>query len=578
MVSVESSASSNGLTNQSRPCWVPFLVVAAVALFAHGLSLRADFYMDDTPHILNRTDVEEGVGIPQSFRSRHLTYGIWHLIDRVAPESSVAYHALNLALHLGLAALFLAVARQFLALHPSLSPDQGRTVAFWGAVLFACHPLCSEPVNYAAQTTILLASLLAMTSVFFFLHGLRSKKFLSFLLCGFAWLLASHAKEPGFFHTGINLFFLIAFAVGVPQELIKANRKLRLGVLITVGCLALFFIGNWLLPLISQMRDGSRYMDHALTQGRILPDYLWRVLLPIQLSSDHYLTWTTSFQDIRATAGLLGGTVGGLALFYFVLVKRSWLATLISLGMFHLLVRFAYVVDELMVEYRTYPAMPWFALLLAYGIVRLVQAKVAQEKRPAALKIAFTAITLLFISLSAVRSTTWSDEDRLALNVLRKYPLNLRALSIHFKHKSERGEYVELASMKDVPQAVAMEAEKLNAANPRRQYSAHKNYVNYIACQYFVLKAMIQNGEAEEALRRSDILLVDVLKKAPTKNHVSVFTVLLAKLLCHKALGQDEMIEQTLEVVKSHYDDYEKMEKHLVNEIHTLALYDKSEE
>ncbi|MDB4589639.1 hypothetical protein OAE15_00840 [Verrucomicrobiales bacterium] len=68
----------------------------------------------------------------------------------------MAFHTVNLLLHLGGALLFLPVARRFLSLNASLGEAKQETVAFWGALLFEVYPLVSELVNYASQTSMFL--------------------------------------------------------------------------------------------------------------------------------------------------------------------------------------------------------------------------------------------------------------------------------------------------------------------------------------------------------------------------------------------------------------------------------------
>ena len=558
-----------------KPNTVPLLLVGLVALLAHGLSLRADFYMDDRPHILDNDQVQDAVELPSSFASRQLTYGLWRAIHLTVGDQSWAFHAVNLLFHILTAALFLLVARSMMALSPvkSLTEADRSRIAFWGAMIFACHPLCSEPINYTAQTSILMASFFGMLATFLYLRWHETRRSYFLTLIPLVVLLAAHSKEPGLFHVGINLFFLGALTFS-PKLLValKENRRLRIAAIGGIGMIAIILAGSWMAKAISHIADGERFTSYALSQSRVLVAYLSRVILPFNLSSDHFIPWSVSFRDVPASIALVLAIASGISLFICAAWKRSWWATLLALALFHLFIRYAYTVDELMVEYRTYPAMPWFGLLLACGIHQLT--KLSPTNQPWLRPFAFASVVAVFTTLSALRSHVWSDEYRLAQNVLRRYPENLRALNILMSQQFERGEFQKLADMRSLPDSIARSLGEKSAKSATRKYTAGKSYVNYITCQFFVLQGLIKVGEVNEAQRRADILLVDVLKRLPEQNHPSIFTITLAKLLCHQARGDFEGIEQTFKMISGHYTDEASLRYHLADTSSALALND----
>ncbi len=555
----------------SRRPWVPFLLLALGVFLAHGLSLRADFYMDDHAHILQSERIQEGLDAPAGyFKSRHLTYALWRGLHLTTGSNAAAYHALNLLLHLGVTLSFLPVARRFLQLHPTLDAATRERIAFWGTLLFAVHPLVSEPVNYASQASMLLLTLFGTWATYFFLRWSESKRTADLALIAMALGLAAHAKEPGIFHAAIPLFFIgtLVLSIAHLRKSISTNRQKRLAALVTGGCVAAVLAGGWVINAVTRISNPERFVHHALTQSRVLFGYLSRLFYPASLSSDHHIPWTTSWSDLPAVLGLIVTACGAVALLYWAIGRRSWIAALIGIALFHLLIRFAYTVDELMVEYRVYPSMPWFGLLLALGLTQLFRMRSAswEKWRP----VAFSVLTITAIALSAQRSNTWSHEDRVTLDVLRQYPNNLRAWSIHLRYMGERGQYDDMVALKNLPQDVATALLAPGEENPKRRFTGEKTYNNYLACQYPLIKALVHTGQLDEALRRSDLLLVDVLKKAPTKNHKGVFTVALAKLLCHTARHEPEQVEATIEAIRTHYDDESELRRHLATEAAAL--------
>ena len=455
-------------------------------------------------------------------------------------------------------------------LNASLGEKKQETIAFWGTLLFAVHPLVSEPVNYAAQTSMLLMMFFATLATYHLLrwHETKRPRNLGFIALGI-WL-ASHAKEPGIFHALIPLCLIAVLVVPIAglKEKWKENKRFRLAGLIGGGGLGAVFVGGWAILAFGRFSDIERTFHYALTQSRVLGGYFARVLLPSDLSSDHHIPWTKSWSDGPALVGLALVIASTLIILNFVIRHRSWFAVLCGLALFHLYLRFGYSVDELMVEYRMYPAMPWIGLLLALGVTGLCELKPSLPPwvRPAA----FAALSALYIVTSAARSHTWRDEGVLSANVIEQYPGNLRAWSIYLSELSQRGDYEDLSKMRDLPQQVFQQLFPPGFDRDERQFTPEKTYRNYLACQYPLINALVHQGDLDEAQRRADILLVDVLEKAPSKNAKATFTALLAKLLVHAARGEDEKVDATLTAVEAHYDEVDKMRAYLADEVREL--------
>ncbi len=561
--------SASTLAKFTQKSWFPYLLIALAVLVAHGFALKADFYMDDKPHILTNERIQEGLEAPSGLKSRFLTFAVWRGVYLTFGNDPVAFHAVNLVLHLGVALLFFPVARRFLRLG-KVDHAGARVTAFWGAVLFAVHPLVTEPVNYAAQTSMLLMTLLVTAACHCLLkwHETKQGRLLGWMAL---WvLLASHAKEPGFVHAAISLGMLGALVVSWAslKRSFLENKQARLMTLAGGGGVAIIVFGGWLMAGFSRFSEVERTLDYFLTQARVLGGYFLRMVYPVNLSSDHHVPWTTSAADLPALGGLLFVVLSTATVLFFVIRKRSWMAVLCGLILFHLYVRFLYSVDELMVEYRTYPSLPWFGLLVAWAVGRVVACKLDGYRvvRPAFL----AAVTVVLVSLSVARSRVWETEMSISGNVLEQYPDNLRAWSIYLGELSERGDYETLASLRNMPNQVFNELFPPGFEKENRQFTQAKTYHNYIACQYPILKGMVHVGEVDEALKRSDALLVNVLRAAPDKNAKATFTILLAKLLAHRARGEDDKVEETLDAVANHYDEREKILGYLRTEADAL--------
>ena len=130
------------------------LLLLTAALAAFGGSLFAGFHLDDYA-IFSDT----------SQRALAWPHPLTHLLDwlnyQAAWQEPLAYHAVNLLLHLG------AVLLAYECLRRLLPP----TAAVIAAAIFAVHPLPAEAVNYVAARGVTIAALLCFAALLAWIEG-----------------------------------------------------------------------------------------------------------------------------------------------------------------------------------------------------------------------------------------------------------------------------------------------------------------------------------------------------------------------------------------------------------------------
>ncbi len=153
----------------------PVYLILVVGLIAMGGALRATFYLDDHIFILNGTG-----SAPNTFR---LTLGSFQIGDLSAgareftifqiiptiltlltnwlfPMSTAAAHSWNLLIHLAFSVMVFRLGKRLLERLCILGSDSSRhQAALWGALIFACHPIGTEPVHYAKCHLVQLVAL-----------------------------------------------------------------------------------------------------------------------------------------------------------------------------------------------------------------------------------------------------------------------------------------------------------------------------------------------------------------------------------------------------------------------------------
>lgn len=546
--------------------WFPWGLVLVVAWIAHAGAWMASFYMDDYHHILMNPVVRGEAEVDFGWKGRFLTFALWRGVYAVWGPETMAFHGLNWLLHGAVAVTGFGVMRGFLRLGPDPLPDQATSTALWGALLFAVHPLCVEPIHYAAQTSILLATFLAL---------LAGGAFLRWKVTGnLSWaaasllgvLLSGMAKEAGFWHALIGIFFmaLLGHQGHHPFPALGRSLRGRLGVMIGLGVVGAVVAHTWLGIVLARLQTPDLYGQHLLTQARVLGEYVSRMFVPLGLCSDHHVPWTVSWTDTDAVFRLLVTAVAAFWILERYGRRRSWLAALLGMGLFHMLIRFAYVVDEPMVEYRTYPAMPWIALFIVVALRECTDwrfPRLAAWTRPV-----LAMLVLGFALLTWQRSRVWQDERSIVTNVLGQYPLNLRALGIYMKNLTMRGEFETVIAGKRMPDEVSRAINDFNRENDRI-YSERRQHLDYASCQYFIIRAQLHAGQTEAAAERAQAMLADLLTGRRAGNDESHFSAFLSRALCHVMMGEREAVDSLLEAAHAVLPNAEELPEMLQMEL-----------
>ena len=292
---------------------------------------------------------------------------LWYcMIYQIFGMSPVAYHAVNWLLHTAVACALFVFGRDF------LKGKWPTSVALFGALLFAVHPLASEIPNYARTQDLAWATLFSLLAAWAALRFLRDGGLLMPILCGLAVVGAMFSKGPGLFHA---LMAVAVVGLGCMRSEHWAFAKRRWLLLAGITCLligALWLTGypsNWLASTF-RWKD-PRFIGHAYTLSRVFWEFAWRAVIPVALSSDHEITETliphgTHFWNIPDKGAMLAMTSFlGLTFFsVFLAWRKSTRLVGVCLFLFAatILLRFLYLIPEFMPEYRIYPGMPWFCL------------------------------------------------------------------------------------------------------------------------------------------------------------------------------------------------------------------------
>ena len=432
----------------------PVLLVLLVGLIAMGGALKADFYMDDYGFILNRSGdapmsyrlMLGGVAIgSEAAEAREIT--VFQLLPTLMtsvtnawfPMNSTAAHLWNLLIHLALSAVVFVMGKRFLAVVPLVaSPAARHEAALTGALLFACHPLGTEPVHYAKCHMVALVALFSFMATcaaaeFFAARGRRGGG-----RCLVAGGLCMISYFPGTVLLGVNLLVLLLHKItrqGISLGSLRLafqtlrGRPRAMATLVFGVAVHSYPSYFFLTRFYQSITSWDEYFPrHLATQGRVFWEYLQRMVIPTGLSSDHYQPWSTfgdpgtllkfiSFVLLIAAASSLAFRRGSGA--------RRGVGLLVLLSVIPLTIRLLYVSPEIMVEYRAYSALPWFCLLIGCGC-SIFRENYLNLKRPWLRWVPASAVIAVFTFLSLQRGLVWRSSRALAADALAQYPLNNR--------------------------------------------------------------------------------------------------------------------------------------------------------
>lgn len=452
-------------------------VLLAAAVLPYANSLHGEFHFDDGGQIVDNDKLGDLPALLRHFPpARWLTFTTFHVNVRLHGLGFMpGWHAVNIALHAGCVLALYGVLTLLRDAAPKpqarnprrRSPDPRHRIsdptpaAAWpllAAVVFAVHPLASEPVNYIQARSVTLYTLFTLLAlagtIMAHRGGTRGGRACGAAVAIASLGLASVSKEVGcFFALALPLLYLLLFAV--PQVVNKRRFWLIAAiVVVAAGAAVVVWLsaGGAMEGMARRMRYG--FWPYWWGQMIVFWRYVLRAVLPLprMLSVDHEVAFRTyRLADGDVLVAFL--CIVGFVLAPAVSLARRWpLGSFLLLGMLvGLMPYFVLPTLEMMVEYRFYLPLAFFCALAAMAIVRVFvrlrrwgdgQGRGrATAAKAGALACAsgspggrsgFAAATALVVVLGAmtmVRNTAWRTDVSLWEDAVRKAPRKARAVN-----------------------------------------------------------------------------------------------------------------------------------------------------
>ncbi|MDO8414189.1 MAG: glycosyltransferase family 39 protein, partial [Gallionellaceae bacterium] len=423
-------ASQSRNHSSKRILILQLLVLAMATIMLYGNFLSSQLVFDDVYYF--RIRYPEFLKFSVNLDLRWLPYATFEWTRVLAGNGVFWLRIGNLALHIAnIFLLFLLLRSLFAAAlvresaPPTVRVLSSSWLAFFGALIFALHPVTVYGAAYLIQRTILMATLFALMTYLLFSEGLLRNKRSYLLASAVTYLLAVLSKEHAIMVPAVcaALLFLLR----------KPDRHLLVRVwptFLLYGLVAAFIIyqvknknilgyayepnGVALLSRVG-INPADAYPLSILTQSFLYFKYVWLWLLPnpAWMSADMPEDFAAFLWTWPHTAGLVG-FIGYFFIATYLLLQRGKKG-LLGFAMLFPWLLFATElstvrIQEIFVLYRSYLWMPGLFAALPFVFQKL------SIKYSVAILI---AITLAIIPATWDRLTVFSNPVLLWGDALR---------------------------------------------------------------------------------------------------------------------------------------------------------------
>ncbi len=376
------------------------LFTAAVLPFCG--SLLSGFHFDDYAIFQDASIRSPGgwLAVWGLRQTRPLTYLTFWVNYQLGGENGFGYHALNLALHAAAVLLLFNLLRR-------IAPEQ----AMAAALIFAVHPLQSEPVDYVWARSIVLCAIFVFAAWGDWSAGRQWR--------AVAWFaLALLAKEE-------CAAFPLALALMPRPPKERARRLAALAAMFGLSGLAaarVFYVLS-VTGAPAGAHAGVSAWHYFLAQGTVIWRYLLLFVVPGSMTVDPAIAIPPAWLGLIAWAALAAVAV------------LAWRAGFrwFAVGLILLLPSSSiFPAEDLAANRRMYLALAAFAVALVEAAERVfpwVSVKIARAfgtragRRPTPLAAAY----LIFAACASVASTyIWSSDERLWQKAVEGAPDKVR--------------------------------------------------------------------------------------------------------------------------------------------------------
>lgn len=198
--------------------------LALACLVIYGKFLNNPLIFDDM-HSVQTDKFLNAYSWMFDFTLRWFSYATFSWTHKLFGINLSWHRIVNLALHVAVVlSLYALLQRIFKAVLTNDSEEwhSSARIAFWGALIFAVHPVAVYATGYLIERSIVMATLFSILTLTCFLRGLLGEGWKWFFFAGLCYFLAVFSKE----HAVMLPFALMAMVLLLRDDRIVNFRKL----------------------------------------------------------------------------------------------------------------------------------------------------------------------------------------------------------------------------------------------------------------------------------------------------------------------------------------------------------------
>ena len=405
--------------------WTQILILGVVCILVYSNSLENSFHYDDEHSIQNNIHIRDLGNIPTFFVdpatfSRDADKGMYRPLLLLTYALNYAqggyevfgYHVVNLFLH-GLNACLVWWLVGAMCGRPQ--------VALLAGLLFALHPLGSEPVNYISSRSESLAAVFYLFGMAAFVSGCHQQKSWSLAFSWGALALGLLSKSTVITLPAVLLIYDYLFISGRRLPALGRGFLRRHGPYwgIAVGYLVLISVNGFFTnSLKASVRDG---WTQLLTQVKAFAYYLQLLLWPLRLNVEHQFFEQKELQG-AAMFGALLLVLSCAALLVHLYRRRCDLPLFLFLwGILTLLPVMVMPLNVLVNERRLYISCAAFCI----GLALVLRSEMVRRYSLAGRDLGWGLGLLILLGyggLTFSRNQVWADDFSLWRDAAEKAP------------------------------------------------------------------------------------------------------------------------------------------------------------
>jgi len=438
------SQSEEGNLSQPKNLWnlliVPLFVLLGFLLYSN--TFHSPFLLDDLSNIVENSNIRV-VDITWDSMSKVLTGSAW---ERPIPMLSFAlnyyfgryqvmgYHVVNILIHVinGLVLfLFLKMTLTLLQKQPAYSiSNNSKHIAFFAALLWFVHPLCTQSVTYISQRMNSMMAMFYILSFYLYVKGRLTRKapHFYFISCAILGIFALLCKELAATLPFFIFLYEWYFFQDLNKEWLKRNiRWIFIGILPFIGIGIICLLNQDLMRAMAMQYSASDFTfgQRFLTEFRGVIYYLSLIFYPhpSRLNLDHDFPISVSLIDPGSTVFSLGIIMGLVATGFYAAKRYRLIAFCLFWYLGNLAIEVVIIPlfssKEIIFEHRTYLPSMLISLLVVILIFRMIK----HVKLTAAL---ICIIALVFCGWTYQRNGVYHDAVSLWSDTVKKSPNKAR--------------------------------------------------------------------------------------------------------------------------------------------------------